>query len=193
MPACTGRTAVIDTADWRLIVPLRTSLSLSGSRLRATMTGAFGGPAAAQIDSDSGAISWVSDPVTGLSSAVIVIVPVAARGDWRAAGPDGRPVQITVAFDVHRTVAGSDADEWLGRSSVLVLPATDSEAVLAGAGPNPILVDRQPETGVLLPALQVGPQGPGIALPVGYNPVADAGKTYGVRVVDGALVLVALP
>lgn len=193
MHACSGRTAVVDTADWRLIVPLRTPLNLSGTRLRATMTPAFGGPPAAQIDSDDGSISWVADPVTGLSTAVIVIVSVAARGGWRAAGSSGQPVPITVAFDVHRTVTGSTADEWLGRSSVLVLPATDSELVLAGAGTQPILVSKQPEGGVLLPAFQTGPQGPGIALPAGYDPVADAGKIFGVQVVAGALMLVPLP
>lgn len=45
---------------------------------------------------------------------------------------------------------------------------------------------------MLLPALQTGPRGPGIALPPGYDPVADAGKTFGVQVVAGALVLVPL-
>lgn len=142
MHSCIGQSAVIDTADWRLIVPLRTPLNLSGSRLRGTMTPAFGGPPAADIDSDDGSISWVADPVTGLSKAVIVIVSAASRGGWRAAGPGGQPVLINVAFDVHRTMVGSTADEWLGRSRVLVLPATDSELVLAGAGTQPLLISK---------------------------------------------------
>ncbi|MFB0493004.1 hypothetical protein ABIE45_005590 [Methylobacterium sp. OAE515] len=192
MSACLGRTAVIDTADWRLIVPMKCPLNLSGSRLWGKMTASFGGEPAAEINSDDGSISWIAD-ANGLTTALIVIVPKAARGDWRAAGPGGVAAPVTVVVDVHRSVTGSTADEWLGRTSALVLPASDSELVIAGGGAQPILINRQPEGGVLLPALQIGPQGPGITLPVGYDPVADAGKTYGVRVVNGALVLVALP
>jgi hypothetical protein len=160
MPSGYGQTAVLDTADWKLIVPLKTPLNFTGSRLTATMTGAFGGPAAAEIDSDDGSISWIADPITGLSTAVIVQVPKAARGGWRATNVGGQAAQITVAFDVHRFVAGSPADEWLGRSSVLVLPASDSDLVLAGYGTQPILINKQPAGGILLPALQTGPQGP---------------------------------
>ncbi|SFM82732.1 hypothetical protein [Methylobacterium pseudosasicola] len=192
MPAGSGQTAVIDTADWRLIVPMKCPLNLSGSRLTATMTGAFGGPAAAEIDSEDGSISWAADPITGLSTAVIIIVPKAARGDWRATGASGQAAAVTVAFDIHRTVAGSPADEWLGRSWVLVLPASDSDLVLAGLGTQPVLISKQPAGGILLPALQTGPQGPGIALPDGYDPIADAGKTFGVQVIGGVLTLVLL-
>jgi len=160
MPAGSGQTAVIDTADWRLIAPMKCPLNLSGSRLTATMTCAFGGPAAAEIDSRDGSISWVADPITGLSTAVIIIVPKAARGDWRAIGASGQAAAVTVAFDIHRTLAGSPADEWLGRSSVLVLPASDSELVLASFSTQPILINKQPAGSILLPALQTGPQGP---------------------------------
>ena len=191
MPAGSGQTAVIDTADWRLIVPMKCPLNLSGSRLTATMTGAFGGPAAAEIDSEDGSISWVADPITGVSTAVIVIVPKAMRGDWRATGANGQAAAVTVAFDIHRLVAGSPADEWLGRSWVLVLPASDSELVLAGAGTQPILIGKQPAGGVLLPALQTGPQGPGIAPPT-FDNVADEGKTFGLKVVNGTLIWVAI-
>ena len=122
---------------------------------------------------------------------MIIIVPKAARGDWRATGTRGQAAAVTVAFDIHRTVSGSPADEWLGRSWVLVLPASDSELVLAGAGTQPVLIGKQPAGGVLLPALQTGPQGPGIAPPT-FDPVTDEGKTFGLKVVNGALTWVAI-
>lgn len=191
MPAGYGQTAAIDTADWNFIVPLKCPMRLPGSRLKGTMTAAFGGPPAAEIDSADGSISWVADD-EGLTRALIVKVKKAARGGWRATGPAGQAAQVTVVFDVHRYVDGSDADEWLGRTSVLVLPASDSELVTQGFGTQPILINKQPEGGILLPALQTGPQGPGIALPVGYDPIADAGKTYGVQIIAGVPTLVPL-
>lgn len=57
MPAGSGQTSVIDTADWRLIVPLKCPLNLTGSRLTATITGGFGGPPAASVSSDDGSLS----------------------------------------------------------------------------------------------------------------------------------------
>lgn len=187
-------TTVIDTADWSLVVPLKPALNLTGSRLTAAMTGQFGGAPAAEIDSDAGSITWTADPTTGLTGALTISVPKVARGAWSAIGANSLPRPVTLFFDVHRTVAGSTKDEWLGRSSVLILPGTDSAAVTAQAsGFQPVLVAAQPCSGAVLPALQTGPQGPGLALPANFDPVADAGKIFGVQIVNGVMTLVALP
>ncbi|WP_170249283.1 hypothetical protein [Methylobacterium haplocladii] len=117
------------------------------------MTGSFGGPEAVALDSANGAITWIAD-TNGLTDSLILSVPKAARGGWLASTP------TTLVFDVHRTVTGSTIDEWLGRSSVRVLPATDSALVRQQAAFTQILVAGQPGSGVVLPALTTGPQGP---------------------------------
>ena len=153
----TPPTAVIDTADWRLAVPLKTALDLTGSRLTAAMTRDFGGAPAASVDSADGSITWTPDPATGLTSSIVITVPKARRGTWLASQA------LTLIFDVHRTVEGSDADEHLGRSSLYVMPASDSAFVAQRrGGANPILAAPY-GSAVLLPALQTGPQGrPGV-------------------------------
>lgn len=177
----TPPTAVIDTADWRLAVPLKTALDLTGSRLTAAMTRDFGGAPAASVDSADGSITWTPDPATGLTSSIVITVPKARRGTWLASQA------LTLIFDVHRTVEGSDADEHLGRSSLYVMPASDSAFVAQRrGGANPILAAPY-GSAVLLPALQTGPQGrPGLALP----PFPDDAATvnYTLSLVDGALV-----
>lgn len=89
-------------------------------------------------------------------SALILIVPVAARGGWLAE-------RLTALFfNVHRTVAGSPANELLDRSGVLVMPATNSALVAATRAPggSPLLTSRQPGGNALLTALSTGPHGP---------------------------------
>lgn len=149
----TGQTAVIDTADWALIVPIRPPLNLTGSRLRATLAPARGGPPACTIDSADGSISWVAD-ASGVSDYLIIRAAKSLRGSWQATLP------TSVFFDVHRSVVGSAADEWLGRTNVLVLPGSDSSIVTQPQASGFVLIPGQPCTGVLLPTLQTGPQGP---------------------------------
>ena len=141
---------IIDTADWHLTVPLKPSIVLDGSRLRATITPINGGPPVAHLDSDDDTITWVTG-TDGRASALTVVVSRAMRGTWLA------DALTTLVFDVHRTVSGSDVDEGIGRSAFLVLPASDSTRVTAYARVRPLLVS--PASGAL-PALQVGPQGP---------------------------------
>lgn len=158
-------TTVIDTADWALVVPLKPALNLTGSQLTATMTGSFGGAPAAVLDSANGSITWTAD-TTGpggipLTSYLLISVPEAARNGWAAIGPNGLPGPVTVFFDAHRTTTGSTKDEWLGRSSVLVLPGTDAPGVLAAVGGfQAVLTAGQPGGAATLAALTVGPQGP---------------------------------
>lgn len=195
------RTNVIDTADWRLVVPLRTPMALAGSRLTAVMTPISGGPSIAALDSAAGSIAWSAD-AQGLTGSLSLSVPVAARGGWLAAA------QTTLVFDVHRTVAGSATDEWVGRSFVLVLPASDSALVRGRESFSPVLVAGQPNAPAVLPALAVGPQGPANTdyidervaelralllaslIPLPAQP--EDGTVYGLQVVGGAFVPVRL-
>lgn len=155
MPAGLGPIAVLDTADWDLTVPLATPFDPTGSRLQATISPGIGGPAIAVISTDDGSLAWVPDPITGKAIAVQVHVPVAARDGWQAAQ------KTVLGLDLHRTVAGSTANEWFGAQTVTfqVYPASDSELAMLGAGF--LYGGRPPTTGkAILSPLQVGPQGP---------------------------------
>ncbi|WP_267426367.1 hypothetical protein [Methylobacterium sp. GC_Met_2] len=150
---------VTDMGDWTLVVPFRIPLNLTGSRLTATMTGQWGGPAVVNLDSAAGSIAWTAD-ANGLTDHIVITVPASARGDWLATGPNGLPGKVSVFFDVMRTVTGSTRVDPLGRSSVVVFPGTGSPAVLAAGGSFQPVLAALPCSGVVLPALATGPQGP---------------------------------
>ncbi|MCJ2053979.1 hypothetical protein [Methylobacterium sp. J-070] len=193
-------TTVIDTAGWQVVVPIKPALNLAGSRLTATLADRFGGAVVAldstvEVPGYDGAheIDWTADPITHLTDSLVLTVTKAMRGTWLATGPNGLPGLVTLFADVQRTVAGSSRDpEPLGRISFSVLPGTDSPAVAAASGSFQAVLTAVPGLqAVTATALQVGPQGPGFPLPT-FDPVADAGKTFGLRVVDGALAWVVL-
>jgi hypothetical protein len=192
-------TTLIDTAGWQVVVPIKPALNLAGSRLTATLADRFGGAvvaldSAVEVPGYDGAhqIDWTAD-ADGLTDHLVLTVTRAMRGTWLATGPNGLPGLVTLFADVLRTVAGSSRDpEPLGQTSFAVRPGTDSPAVAAAAGSfQAVLVAASGLQAVTATALQVGPQGPGFPLPA-FDPVADAGKTFGLRVVDGALVWVVL-
>ena len=192
-------TTLIDTAGWQVVVPVKPARNFTGSRLTATVAPQFGGKV---VDLDSAVlvpgydgahqIDWTAD-AEGLTSQLILTVTNAMRGGWSATGPNGLPGLVTLFADVKRTVSGSTRDpEALGRTSFAVMPGTDSAAVTAAAGSfQAVLAPLQGLQAITATALQVGPQGPGFPLPT-FDPVADAGKTFGLRVIDGALVWVVL-
>ncbi|MGU3387301.1 hypothetical protein ACLBYG_22515 [Methylobacterium sp. D53M] len=192
-------TTVIDTAGWLVVVPLKPALNLAGSHLTTTVADRFGGAVVA-LDSTvvvpgyGGArqIDWTAD-ANGLSDRLVLTITRAMRGDWLAAATNGLPTPVTLYADVKRTVAGSTRDpETLGRTSFAVIPATDSPAVAAARGSfQAVLGSASQILPVAGSALVVGPQGPGFPLPA-FDPIADEGKTFGMRVVNGALVWVVL-
>ena len=191
-------TTVIDTAGWQVVVPLKPALKLAGSRLTATLAPQFGGTV---VDLDSAVlvpgydgthqIDWTAD-ANGLTDRLVLTATRAMRGSWLAAGPNGLPGLVTLFADVKRTVAGSGRDpELLTRASFAVVPGTDSPAVAAAAGSFQAVLSTQGFQTITATATAIGPQGPGFPFP-DFDPVADAGKTFGLRVVDGALVWVVL-
>ncbi|MGU3386940.1 hypothetical protein ACLBYG_20685 [Methylobacterium sp. D53M] len=189
---------VIDTAGWQVVVPLKPAVNLAGAHLTATVAERFGGIVVA-LDSTvlvpgygARQIDWSVD-ANGLSDRLVLTITRAMRGDWLATAANGLPGLVTLFADVKRTVAGSTRDpETLGRTSIVVVPGTDSPAVAAARGSFQAVLAPVPQ---LLPvsgtALVMGPQGPGFPLPA-FDPIADEGKTFGMRVVNGALVWVVL-
>lgn len=159
---------VIDTAGWRVVVPLRAPLDLTGSRLTATIACQFGGRV---VDLDSanlvpgydGAreIDWTAG-ADGLSDHLVFTVTRAMRGGWLAMGAQGRPGPAALFADVKRTLAGSLRDpELIGRTSFMAAPGTDSPAVAAAAGGySPVLAPIQGLQPITAAALVTGPQGP---------------------------------
>ena len=192
-------TTVIDTAGWQVVVPLKPALDLTGSRLTATFADRFGGAvvaldSAVEVPGYDGArqIGWAADPVTRLTDRLVLTFTRAMRGAWLATGPNGLPGLVTLFADVKRTVAGSARDpELLTRASFAVVPGTDLPAVAAAVGSFQAVLSTQGFQTITATATAVGPQGPGFPFP-DFDPVADAGKTFGLRVVDGVLVWVVL-
>lgn len=178
-------TAVIDTADWPLAVPLQPAagrpIDFSGSTLTIALTPIFGGPVVAEASSADGSLTFV--PASGAVPAYFALdLPVAGRA-WRI----GRPT--TVAGDIlRRPDPDGPAVEWLGRVTLRVLPGSDSSAI-AQAAPAPVLIDAQPYDGRIATApMLVGPQG--ARGPIGNLPPlpVDAGtKTYTLIAVNGFL------
>lgn len=161
-------TTLLDTAGWQVVVPIKPALDLTGSRLTCTLTDRFGGAVVA-LDSATALpaygvnqISWTPDPVTGLTSSLLLTITKAMRGDWLATGPNGLPGLVTLFADVLRTVQGSPRDpESLGRTSFAVGPGTNSPAVAAPfGGLQPVLAPLQGLQVITGTVLQVGPQGP---------------------------------
>ncbi|WP_342106272.1 hypothetical protein [Methylobacterium sp. SI9] len=154
MPAGYGPTAVIDTADWDIVVPLLSPFDPTGSRLEAAISPGMGGPAIATVSTDDGSLAWMLNQ-TGKAVAVNVHVPVAARDGWQAAQ------KTVLGFDFHRTVVGSTKDEWFGAQTITfqVYPASDSALAMLGAG---FLYGGRPAASgkATTPPLQIGPQGP---------------------------------
>lgn len=189
---------VIDTAGWRVVVPILIPLDLAGSRLTATLAGQFGGVAAV-LDSampaagyDGAAqIDWSADAITGLTDRLVLTVTRRMRGSWLAVGSNGRPGPVTLFADIKRTVDGSDWDpEPLGRTSFMVVPGSDSPAVASAAvGSTPVMIATQGLQPLTASSLVPGPQGPAF-IPTGIDLIADEGRTFALQVVEGRLVAV---
>ena len=184
-------TAVIDTADWLLAIPVRaadgTSVDFSATPLSIDFRPINGGPVVCSASTAVGTLAFVAATTMPAVDAYFRLdLRVAAR-TWTVSAP------TAVYGDLKRHPDPLDParEEWLGRVALTVHPGSDSAGITAVAS-TPILLPVQPYDGRILAApLLVGPQGAPGALPA---LPADAGTVdYTLGLVGGALAWVAIP
>lgn len=180
-------TAVIDSADWLLAVPIKAAagqgVDFSGTPLSVAFAPAFGGEPVATAQSSDGSLVFV--PAAGSVPAHFTIdLPVTDR-TWRTDAP------VTVVGDILRTPQAGHT-EWLGRVAFVVHPGSASGSV-ARIGHGPVLLPAQPYDGRVSSApLIVGPQGaPATGNGLPPLPPDAASKTYTLAAVSGVLAWVA--
>ncbi|KAB1079401.1 hypothetical protein [Methylobacterium soli] len=175
----TLRTSVIDTADWRLAIPLQAPgdpLDFSGTLLTIALTPILGGPPIATADSEAGTLAFM--PASGAIPAYFALDLRVKDRTWRISAP------TDVVGDVlrHPDPAFPAYIEWLGRVRLKVLPGSNSSGIAAAAGFSPVLIDAQPYDGRIVTApMAFGPQG--VPAYPAFDPIADEGKAL--RIVDG--------
>lgn len=181
------RTAVIDTADWVLAVPLEASgnpLNFSGTSLSIALTPIFGGPPIARAQSADGSLTFV--PATADTLAYFAINLRVKDRTWRVAR------QTAVDGDIlrHPDPGNPLYTEWLGRVSLTVAPGSGSTGILTPAQ-APVLTDIQPYDGRIVTA----PMALGIQGATGaprYQIITDASGTLAIDLAKGEYARAAL-
>lgn len=172
-------TAVIDTSNWHLAIPLQTtgdSVDFSGTLLTIALTPILGGTPIATADSEAGTLTFVL--AAGLVPAYSALDLRVKDRTWRV----GRPTHV-VGDILRRPDRMMPLHvEWLGRISLTVQPGSSSTGI-AAASQAPVLINAQPYDGRIVAApMLAGLQGPSGLPPI---PSDAASKTYTLALVAG--------
>ncbi|WP_407529454.1 hypothetical protein [Methylobacterium oryzisoli] len=182
-------TAVIDTADWPLAIPVRaadgTSVDFSTTPLSIGFRPINGGPVVTSASTAAGTLAFVAATST-VDAYFRLDLRVAAR-TWTVSAPTA----VYGDLKRHPDPQNPASEEWLGRVALTVHPGSDS-AGIATAASTPVLLPVQPYDGRIIAApLLVGPQGAPGALPA--LPVDVATVDYTLGLVGGELAWVVAP